>query len=289
MGEASGGLYCLGARFYDGETGRFITEDPVLGDVKTPLTLNRYSYSICDPINGKDPDGDFFFLILIAAIAIGAGIGGGSYAATHWGEEWDYGELGRSMLIGAAAGAISAALPGSGIAAAAAIGAGTGAGLYAADRTIEWAQTGTFEWNWADFGLSIGIGAIAGGASKALGNLLRSAGKSTPILSAQEQRAAAGLKSVFKHDFLPDGSLKFGYPSAAESLGNFMRLTDDMTKVICPNLKTSAISGLSYSGGTFGWDRLIEPTLESVFNAIGNMLWQHFRTPGSASQISYYI
>jgi len=54
--EASG-LYCLGVRFYDGEIGRFISEDPVLGSLSSPLTFNRYSYSICDPINGKDPDG----------------------------------------------------------------------------------------------------------------------------------------------------------------------------------------------------------------------------------------
>lgn len=167
---ASGGLYCLGVRFYDGDIGRFISEDPVLGSLSSPLTINRYSYSICDPINGKDPDGDFFFLLFIAAIVIGGAIGGGSYAATHWGEEWDYGDLGRSIAIGAAAGAISVVLPGSGIAAAAAIGAGTGAGLYAADRTIEWAQTGTFEWDWADFGLSVGIGAFAGGVGKAIGN-----------------------------------------------------------------------------------------------------------------------
>jgi len=42
---------------------------------------------------------------------------------------------------------ISVLLLCSGIAAALASGAIAGAGLYAADRTIEWAQTGTFEWD----------------------------------------------------------------------------------------------------------------------------------------------
>ncbi len=46
----------------------------------------------------------------------------------------------------------------------AAIGAGVGAFSYALDRGIEYLQTGTFEWDWGEFGLSVGIGAAAGAA-----------------------------------------------------------------------------------------------------------------------------
>ena len=35
---------------------------------------------------------------------------------------------------------------------------------YAADRGIEYLQTGTLEWDWGQFGLSVGIGAAAGAA-----------------------------------------------------------------------------------------------------------------------------
>jgi len=54
------GLYCLGIRFYDPEIGRFIQEDPILGDLSSPLTLNRYVYCANDPINFADYDGLFW-------------------------------------------------------------------------------------------------------------------------------------------------------------------------------------------------------------------------------------
>ena len=85
--EASG-LYCLGVRFYDGEIGRFISEDPVLGSLSSPLTINRYSYSICDPINGKDPDGRFFNLIAGAIGAVAGFIIGGVGSALTGGDFW---------------------------------------------------------------------------------------------------------------------------------------------------------------------------------------------------------
>ncbi|MDH4123019.1 MAG: hypothetical protein OEV21_02890 [Thermoplasmata archaeon] len=107
--EVTGGLCCLGVRFYDAEIGRFISEDPVLGDIKTPQTLNRYSYSICDPINGKDPNGRFFFLLALIGAAVGAVVN----AAFYLGEcalglrEFDLVELVGEIAIGAVTGAIT--------------------------------------------------------------------------------------------------------------------------------------------------------------------------------------
>jgi RHS repeat-associated protein len=50
-GEA--GLYYYGARWYDQETGRFISEDPV-GDPNSP---NLYAYCANNPVMGTDPTG----------------------------------------------------------------------------------------------------------------------------------------------------------------------------------------------------------------------------------------
>ena len=47
----------LRARYYDMVKGNFLTEDSYLGDIRNPLTLNRYSYCIGNPLFYVDPSG----------------------------------------------------------------------------------------------------------------------------------------------------------------------------------------------------------------------------------------
>ena len=51
------GLQYLRARYYEPETGRFLTRDSYLGDIMEPLTLNRYAYGVNNPIMNIDPSG----------------------------------------------------------------------------------------------------------------------------------------------------------------------------------------------------------------------------------------
>ena len=53
----TGGLQKVGARWYDPTVGRFLQQDPWLGDIYEPLTLNAYGYCVNDPVNAVDPDG----------------------------------------------------------------------------------------------------------------------------------------------------------------------------------------------------------------------------------------
>ena len=53
----SGGLVQVGVRWYDPYTGRFLQQDPWLGSLYAPLTLNAYAYCVNDPVNAVDPDG----------------------------------------------------------------------------------------------------------------------------------------------------------------------------------------------------------------------------------------
>jgi RHS repeat-associated protein len=53
----SGGLQKVGVRWYDPAVGRFLQQDPWLGDIYAPLTLNAYGYCMNDPVNAVDPDG----------------------------------------------------------------------------------------------------------------------------------------------------------------------------------------------------------------------------------------
>lgn len=86
--DETSGLSYFGARFYDPETGRFITADTytnlpndernffitadgsfmALSD--DPAKYNQYSYFLNNPINRVDPDGHFVFLFALVPEAI---------------------------------------------------------------------------------------------------------------------------------------------------------------------------------------------------------------------------
>lgn len=51
------GLHYFGARYYDDETGRFLTQDPYLGDENTPPSLHRYLYAYANPLRYVDLTG----------------------------------------------------------------------------------------------------------------------------------------------------------------------------------------------------------------------------------------
>jgi len=50
-------LYYLRARYYDPDTGRFLSRDPLHGAPAIPLLLNRYIYTLNNPIRFRDPSG----------------------------------------------------------------------------------------------------------------------------------------------------------------------------------------------------------------------------------------
>ena len=51
------GLYYLRARYYNPQSGRFMSRDPGDGVLTNPGTLHKYLYTDGDPINGVDPTG----------------------------------------------------------------------------------------------------------------------------------------------------------------------------------------------------------------------------------------
>ncbi|GIV06946.1 MAG: hypothetical protein KatS3mg017_0148 [Fimbriimonadales bacterium] len=53
----TGGLVKVGVRWYDPAVGRFLQQDPWLGSLYAPLTLNGYGYCGNDPVNKVDPSG----------------------------------------------------------------------------------------------------------------------------------------------------------------------------------------------------------------------------------------
>ncbi|MDH3599914.1 MAG: hypothetical protein OEU26_09795, partial [Candidatus Tectomicrobia bacterium] len=56
--DRESGLYYAKARYYDPFVGLFLSEDPLLGDPLTPLSLHRYLYAYQNPLVYIDPDGE---------------------------------------------------------------------------------------------------------------------------------------------------------------------------------------------------------------------------------------
>jgi RHS repeat-associated protein len=55
--DASSGLVYLRARYYDPNTGRFLSPDSATGNDQLPLSLNKYLYCLANPVLGTDPSG----------------------------------------------------------------------------------------------------------------------------------------------------------------------------------------------------------------------------------------
>tara|TARA_Y100000310_G_C20481446_1_gene714868 strand:+ start:109 stop:930 length:822 start_codon:yes stop_codon:yes gene_type:complete len=51
-------LYYYGARYYDAGIGRFISVDPVSGNIFNPQRLNRYAYTLNNPLKYVDVNGE---------------------------------------------------------------------------------------------------------------------------------------------------------------------------------------------------------------------------------------
>ena len=65
--DSSTGLYYLNARYYDPETGRFLSEDTYRGTADTPQTLHLYVYCANNPVNCVDPSGNVWETVLDVA------------------------------------------------------------------------------------------------------------------------------------------------------------------------------------------------------------------------------
>src|SRR5690606_6619231 len=55
--DAETGLHYFGARYYDDEQGRFLSQDPYPGEVDAPPSLHRYLYANANPLRYIDLQG----------------------------------------------------------------------------------------------------------------------------------------------------------------------------------------------------------------------------------------
>ena len=130
------GIYYVGARYYDAETGRFISQDDVSYlDPESINGLNRYAYCNNDPVNNYDPSGHFA-ISLLAGLAVSFVIGTVAIAISQYAQ---YGEV--NLLQAGIDGvfpvaSIALAYTGIGLIGSIVVGAGLGFAQYAVDSAV---------------------------------------------------------------------------------------------------------------------------------------------------------
>ncbi|HEX3020427.1 MAG TPA: RHS repeat-associated core domain-containing protein, partial [Chitinispirillaceae bacterium] len=153
------GLLFMRTRYYSPEMMRFIQMDrSSAGEISNPQTLNMYLYTVGNPINFTDPNGDWFgiddaieFVVGFAAGVIAQGI---SDIVTGETSSWET-YLGSGLNGGITAWSSTYVGPVLGGMLGGAIGNATtqGLSLLAGDQQ---------DWNWLSFGTDVGVGAIGG-------------------------------------------------------------------------------------------------------------------------------
>ncbi len=160
------GLYYMRARYYDAETGRFISEDPIGfagGDV------NLYAYVQNNPVMFVDPSGEF--LINGITAGIGAFIGAGFNAYSTWQEGGSGWQIVGSAALGAVAGGAAGLMLNPLM-----YGTVNGVASGVANIGDQWVRGGQFD-EWEAI-TATGAGTVGAGFSK-LGSRLINAGRNT--------------------------------------------------------------------------------------------------------------
>ncbi|MEW5744707.1 MAG: FG-GAP-like repeat-containing protein [Nitrospirota bacterium] len=202
------GLYYYNARYYDPALARFISADTIVGDPRDPQDLNRYSYVNNNPLKYTDPTGHLklgkIFKAVVSVVvgivatvatagtlgpvvagALGGALAGGTSAALNGGN------IGKGMLLGAIAGAVTGGI---------------------------FSQAGTIAEGFSSLAAKAGVhtvaGAISGGINSAIygGDVWQ--GMITGAISAGIARYAGG--SLYgEGKLLPDS---FGYQLAGRAV-----------------------------------------------------------------------
>ncbi len=151
--DVRSGLYYFGARYYDPEIGRWLTQDPLGFGGKQ---LNLYVYVHNNPANMVDPDGEIAqFAIAVAGAAIGGAVEAAKYFQAYQSGRISGAQYAGLIGVGATTGVISSF--GSGY-----LGGALFGGVGSALNNVAEQKIIKGNINHADVGLSFGTGAVIG-------------------------------------------------------------------------------------------------------------------------------
>ncbi|MES2780088.1 MAG: FG-GAP-like repeat-containing protein [Bacteroidota bacterium] len=112
-------LINMNGRLYDPVLGVMISPDNYAQDPEYTQSYNRYAYCWNNPLKYTDPSGDLLFLpvlvFVVKAAIVGAAISAAAYTAnvalSDGGfKNWDWGQFGKTVAIGAASGIVTAGI-----------------------------------------------------------------------------------------------------------------------------------------------------------------------------------
>jgi RHS repeat-associated protein len=99
--DADTGLMYYGARYYSPEYRIFIQPDTMLPDPYNPQALNRYAYTLNNPVKYTDPDGHMPQIVVVAVVAAGVGFVGSLITQYRAAEgDWSQISLSEAAAVG---------------------------------------------------------------------------------------------------------------------------------------------------------------------------------------------
>ena len=152
-------LYYLESRYYDPETGRFISADTLMSTGQSALGYNMFAYCGNNPVVRKDSEGTFWHLIVGAVVGVATQYVADVVSNLASGKSFSESLKPTSSWADYGSAAVSGALAASGIGVIGSVAANAalGGATYVANCQISGETV-----NGADFLVSVGIGGIAG-------------------------------------------------------------------------------------------------------------------------------
>ncbi|NTW71790.1 MAG: RHS repeat-associated core domain-containing protein [Eubacteriaceae bacterium] len=200
VADKSNGLYYMIARFYNPESGRFLSKDSYPGSAADPVTQNLYTYGNNNPTNMVDPTGHFALPAIAAGAAFGAVFDVIVTAISDYADDGKINQPAKKYLGAAVRGAIvGAAAVATGGASLAKTAIGMGIASAAGSYSNQKISNGKVS---AKQVITEGVsGGVFGAAGKMLGNIVQKA--TTKSVSASTTKSAA--KAV---DIVPESLMK---------------------------------------------------------------------------------
>lgn len=238
------GLYDTRARFYSGQVGRFLDTDPMT------QFFSPYIYAANNPVLYVDPDGQFSFSSLFSAIA-GVIIGAV--------------EVVIGVAIDAVAGVLEIVTGGLSTPVSVALASAAGAFYGAGASSIIYSVMNVQSFDWKEYGIQMGIGAVAGAISFGFGAL----GTATATSAASTATVSAAGKAT---QTTVEVSITAGFGALGGAVGGTVSTTlNDVAHNVTPGF--DVVTGALWSALSSGISSGVPgPAYKSGFKEFGKRI-----------------